>query len=648
MQNNVSLKPLVFPYYPMILFFLFGLLFLTLMRTGLAVYHIKRVDSLAGFLKILVFGIRIDIVTLSFALSLPVFLTPFLEGYKASHTAWHIFLPLWLSAWAVILVGMESMTPGFIAEYDIRPNRLFVEYLLYPRELISMLVKGYLVHVIIGGASLVLSAFLVFRFMSGLTEPASNWTFVHKLSLLALFAPLLFLGTRSSLGHRPINPSTVAFSKDSLINDLALNSTYSLLFSVYRMKDEADAAKIYGTMDQDRMMSIVRNGITSHDAVFPDPDIPTLHTLTPTAHPAKPLNLVIILEESLGAEFVARLGGDPVTPNLEALASDGWWFDNLYATGTRSVVGIEAVVSGYPPTPARSVVKLGKSQKNFFTLASVLSQKGYDTRFIYGGDSDFDNMRGFFLRNGFQTIVDVKDFAHPRFKGSWGVSDQDLFDKAHDLFSEKRDKPFFSLVFSSSNHPPYEFPDNTIELYERPKATVRNAVKYADHALGEFFKKARQSAYWDNTVFLVVADHNSHVGGESLVPVSRFHIPGLIIGPGVKPAVYQGITSQIDLPPTLLSIMGISCDVPMIGRDLTRNDPALAGRAILQFHQNQAYMTGDRVIIHEPGRKISAYRYQNRTLIPDTPDAHLVETALAHALWPSWTYNHLAYRSPRS
>ena len=117
----------------------------------------------------------------------------------------------------------------------------------------------------------------------------------------------------------------------------------------------------------------------------------------------------------------------PRAQGIEAEGNAGW-FNNLYATGTRSVMGIEALICGFPPTPARSVVKLGKSQKNFFTLAQLLSKKGYSTEFIYGGDSNFDNMKGFFLGNGFQKVIEEKDFDHPKFQGSWGVSDQDLFD----------------------------------------------------------------------------------------------------------------------------------------------------------------------------------------------------------------------------
>ncbi|NJS37150.1 MAG: LTA synthase family protein [Brachymonas sp.] len=190
-----------------------------------------------------------------------------------------------------------------------------------------------------------------------------------------------------------------------------------------------------------------------------------------------------------------------------------------------------------------------------------------------------------------------------KFVGTWGASDGDLFDRAHREFLQApKDKPFMALMFSSSNHSPFEFPDGVIELYEQPKATVNNAVKYADHAIGKFFAAAKASPYWENTVFLVVADHNSRVYGNSIFPVSRFHIPALILGGPIKPQRISTLTSQLDLGPTVLSVLGLNTTHPMTGRDLT--DPKQQqrmGRSIMQFDQIQAYREADRMVLLQPG-----------------------------------------------
>lgn len=637
-------KQMTGPYYPMAVFFILILVFLSISRLVLlGVYH-SRVDGLPVLLTAMINGLRIDIVMGVYCVALPVLLAPLFEGYRFTGTYYRTFLNLWFTVWAVVFVVMEIITPAYIDAYDVRPNRLFVEYLSYPKEVLSMLVKGYLMTVILGILALFFSAYGAYRFSKKLTRHPSDWHPVSKLAMLPPLALLMFLGARSSLGHRPINPSTVAFSSDALINDLTLNSSYSVIYAVYRMKDEGNASKMYGKMDKDTMIRLVRESMETPLSGFTDKGIPTLHMQKAGYHRDNPLNLVIVLEESMGAEFVSTLGGIPVTPCLDKLSTQGLWFDRLYATGTRSVRGIEAVVSGFLPTPGRSVVKLGKSQKNFFTLAQVLSKRGYKTRFIYGGDSNFDNMKKFFLNNGFQEVIEEKDYKDVMFHGSWGVSDQDLFKKTIDTVNADHGQPSFTLVFSSSNHEPFEFPDNVIELYEQPKQTVNNAVKYADYALGEFFDSARKTAWWDKTVFLVVADHNSRTYGDSLLPIDRFRIPALIIAPDIPPEVYKDVASQIDLPPTLFSVMGITCETPMIGRDLTHKPQTLPGRAILQFYTTQAYLTGDHVTLLQPNERIDHFLFKDHRLVPAQSDNALSDTALAHALWASWAYANMAYQ----
>ncbi len=604
-----------------------------------------RISSSQDIVRILMNGIRIDIVTAVYGVAIPTVLAPFFEGYRFTRRFWRIFLSIWFCILFSFLVLMETVTPTFIMEYDVRPNRLFIEYLIYPKEILSMLWNGYLFQSIFVIFLTTAAGYSGFSFVRKITEKPSQWHPGFKFAALPLLLVLIFAGARSSLGHRGINPSNVAFSTDPLLNDLTLNSSYSLLYAVYRMKDEADASAMYGKMDTQKMIEIVRNTTGCEKSAFVHNDIPTLRYLPASEKSGKKYNLVIILEESLGSEFVESLGGLPLTPNLEKLSKEGMWFNRLYATGTRSVTGIEALITGFLPTPGRSVVKLGKSQNNFFSIASLLSSRGYRTQFIYGGESNFDNMKGFFLGNGFQQVIDQKDYDHPEFKSTWGVSDGDLFNKAHHLFSRQKDSPFFSLIFTSSNHAPFEFPDNAIELYETPKNTVHNAVKYADKALSDFFIKAKKSNYWDKTIFLVVADHNSRVYGNKLVPVERFRIPGLIIGPGIKPMVYDEIASQIDLPTTLLSLMGISSYTPMLGRDLTQKPKDLPGRAILQFYKYQAYLTGNQMIILQPENKIEQFEYRQETLFPVKTDRTLADTALAHALWASWTYQKQLYRS---
>ncbi len=593
------------------------LLVLTLARALLVVWQWQRVADVDMFAPVFLQGLRFDLVLLGLTLVLPVLLFPLLAWSERLQSLWRGFLKIYLPAVLFAVVFMELSTPSFIDQFDFRPNILFVEYLNHPREVLATLWGAYRVPLI-----------LTIVFVTGFTvvsarqmAPLVARTRATGLLAALLVTPVLLvlcLGLiRSTTDHRPVNPSTVALSNDALVNDLALNSAYTALYAIYETRHEAAGGFRYADIDDDDVFATVRASMNIDDRQFTSAVLPTLHAQQIATASAKPKNLVIIVEESLGAEFVGALGGLDLTPSLDALANDGIWFTSLYATGTRSVRGLEAIVSGFTPTPARSVVKLGKSQRNFFTLAQLLGDAGYDTGFIYGGEAQFDNMRRFFMNNGFQHVIDKRDYNNPVFTGSWGVSDEDLFNRAHEEFSGKQGKPFFSLVFTSSNHSPFEYPDGRIEIQGADKNTVNNAVKYADYALGRFFEMARGADYWDDTVFLVVADHNSRVYGPELIPIERFHIPALILGGPIEPAVFTAVASQIDLGPTLLSLIGITAEHPMIGHDLTiPEERQRPGRAIMQYNATQAYMDGNRVAVMQKDLPVRQFVYADGRLIP--------------------------------
>ncbi len=633
------------PYSLLLQLVLIGLGLLSISRVALMSWQWERVaKSGISVSQFLLQGVRVDLIQLGMILALPVVLTPCFAHHR-SWRIWQRLIRYWAVAAIVLLAFMEMATPSFVMQYDLRPNRLFVEYLVYPMEVLRTLWGGFRTSLILG----VVGAGLVVVGTFGLIRPTwmtAPWRPLKVWLTWPLVALTVFGAIRSTTGHRPANVALFALTGDAMVNSLILNSTWSVFQAVYAMKDEANASAIYGRLTNERVLEEVKRAPWLTGLHFPDAKRPTWHVQTPAIPREKPLNLVIVLEESLGATFVESLGGMPVTPELEKLKETGWWFEELYATGTRSVRGIEAVVSGYLPTPARSVVKLSLAQKDFFTLAMPLKRLGYHTEFIYGGESHFDNMRGFFTGNGFQSVIDQKDYAAPKFVGSWGASDEDLFDKAHERLTalHAAGTPSFTLVFTSSNHEPFEFPDGRIELYDREKQTVNNAVKYADHALGEFFRKARASAYWQDTVFLIVADHDNRAYGNSLVPINKFHIPALILGADIQPKRIRPQASQIDLPPTLLSLIGVTVEHPMIGRDFAR-DAESPGRAMMQFDDYCAWMEGNDVTILRPKNTPlhGIYNPASGELTTDNQAPQNADKALAHVLLPTWLYRDRLY-----
>jgi phosphoglycerol transferase MdoB-like AlkP superfamily enzyme len=631
---------------PLINFLLIGLTILTVSRFVLFLIFRGRVTETENYAYIFPIGLRMDLIVLCYLLFLPLALIALVPDsfLKKIQSFFTVYFILFLS----VIFFMELATLDFINQYDTRPNKLFIDYLIYPKEVVGMLLKSHLLSIFI--TILVMSGFvfLLIRYRKQLFEIKMT-AYKMKLLLFPLAAFFVFFGARSSLtSKRPINASNAIFSTDHLTNSLALNSFYTVAFAAYSLKNESSSEKMYGKMNYDEAISRVKKYMDVEPNAFTSDSIPLLHIQKADSAIDRPYNIVIILEESLGAEYVGSLGGLPLTPEFDKLTTEGTLFTNLYATGTRSVRGIEAVVTGFLPSPSESVVKLNNAQNNFYTIASLLKQKGYDTSFIYGGMANFDNMGSFFSGNGFDKIIDEDDFDPQKsaFHATWGWSDEDVMVKANDYFKSLGKKPFVSLVFSSSNHEPFEYPEGRIKPYDKKKNTVHNAMKYADYSIGQFFKLAKKEDYYKNTIFLVIADHNTRTYGKHLVPIHKFHIPALIIGPNIpKGAKYGRLSSQIDIQPTVLSKIGMDTETPMAGRNLFRLSDSIQGRAMMQFNDVNAFRVGNDVIIMQPNKKPLQFHVEKDTIFTAVRlNENLAKDALAHVITPFYLYNKQKYR----
>jgi phosphoglycerol transferase MdoB-like AlkP superfamily enzyme len=623
-------------------FFVCALVLLSASRLGLAALHWQRLSGIDGVAWLFPIGVRLDAMTLAPAL-LPAVLAAMLVP-SSLERARRALVAGYLVLVAVVLAFFETATYPFLAEYDSRPNHVLLGYLAFPREIAAMLWSNHRLGLALGLVVPALVARLVWTGVRAVMRREARWGLLRRALSTPLAVALLFLGARATLGPRPANVSTAAFSADHLANELALDSTYAVAYAVYRTRDEIDPRVLYGDMPRAEAIARVRRQMLLPQAVFDDPDVPLLHRETAAAPRERPYNLVIILEESLGAEFVGALGGLPLTPQLDALAEQGVLFTNLYATGTRTARGIEATVSGCLPTPGDAVVRLAGAQRGFFTVAELLRSRGYATDFLYGGMSNFDNMRGFFLGNGFERVLDEPTFERPVFRGTWGVSDEDLFGRANTVFVTHRGRPFFALLLTTSNHDPFEFPPGRVAGARDRGDRRAAAVRYADSALGEFFRRAQAEEYFDHTVFVIVADHDTRVFGADLIPLDKFHIPGVIIAPGQTPRRYAGLASQLDLLPTALGLLGIDTEHPMAGRNLLAVGDGTIGRAVMQYELTHAYRVGDAVVIHQPYQPAREFIVHEGRLVPATLDPELARDALAHVLTPALLYRERRYR----
>jgi phosphoglycerol transferase MdoB-like AlkP superfamily enzyme len=604
----------------------------------------ERVVENEDYWKIFIIGLRFDLILMSYIAFLPAVLISLLPDSALKY--FKKFFNIYFIFFLFLFLLMELSTLDFINQYDTRPNRLFLDYLIYPKEVVGTLLKSYLPSLIITTILLGIALFFAFKHGKKIFYPQES-NYKTKLLLFLFVAFFLFWGARGSLtSKRPINGSNAIFCSDQMTNSLGLNSFYTVAFAAYAMKHEGDVKK-YGKMDELEAYTRVKKYMDVTE--FIPGEVPFLHLQKPETSQPK-YNVVIFLQESLGAEYVGCLNGLPLTPELDKLSKEGLLFTNLYCTGTRSVRGIEQVTAGFLPNPSESIVKLSGSQQGIFTLAEAFGRQNYDTSFIYGGMANFDNMASFFNGNGFKNIIDETDFDSDgkkyAMKGTWGYSDEDLAVKANEYYKSLGNKPFFSLMFSTSNHEPFEFPDGRIQLYEQPKNSVHNAMKYADFSIGKFFELAKKEAYYKNTIFVVIADHNTRTYGKNLVPVNKFHIPALIIAPNVdKGITYDNLASQMDIPSTVLALSGITTKTPMVGRNLLKLPKGIKGRTIMLFHETYAFRVEDDIVILNPNAKPLQFKLKSDTeLVPVPLNEELAKDALAHIVASSNLYKKRVYK----
>ncbi|HEX7869321.1 MAG TPA: LTA synthase family protein, partial [Chryseobacterium sp.] len=371
------------------------------------------------------------------------------------------------------------------------------------------------------------------------------------------------------------------FSNNLVVNELGKNGAFSFI-SAFK-SNELDYETFYPKLPEKEAYSILKKNILQENQKFTTTNYSDISRLTTGNQEQKP-NIILIAIESFSADFLTEFGNkDQLTPNYDQLSKESIFFTNLYATGTRTVRGMEALTLSVPPTPGNSIVRRPNND-NLFSISTIIKTKNYHPYFIYGGDGYFDNMNNFFGGQGFD-IVD-RDRGNPlsdqiktsrfkikdnevSFENAWGICDEDLYKqsiKYADL-NHKQGKPFFEFVMTTSNHKPYTFPNDKINL---PQGDRNAAVKYTDYALGKFIADAKSKPWFKNTVFVIVADHCASSAGKWEINIAKHHIPAIIYNLNHSPEKIDRLTSQIDLMPTLFGYLGWNYKTSLFGKDINQ------------------------------------------------------------------------------
>ena len=429
--------------------------------------------------------------------------------------------------------------------------------------------------------------------------------------------------------HFAFNINSCRNNTNRVADELAANGLYTFFNAA--INNHLDYNQFYATLDHDQAIARARKLVAQPNTTFiPGASHPLArHVSYP--QPAKPLHVVVLLEESLGAEFVGAYSQRPgLTPNLDRIASESLVFTRTYASGTRTVRGMEGVTASFPPVPPESIVKRSKNE-GMFNWSTVMSLNGYTPTFIYGGYGTFDNMNYFFGNNGYK-VIDRTDMPKPNFANIWGVSDEDLFRNAFRVFDEQHQKGerIFSVVMTTSNHKPFTFPAGVPGV--KPEGGGREAgVRYADYAIGWFIDELKKKPYFENTLVVIVADHGARAYGRASIPLPTYEIPFMVYSPKhIAPRRFDGLTSQLDVAPTVLGLLNISYDSLFFGKDTMIGD-AQSRVAVLNHNRDIALLHNEQLaqLGFRKTRSMTSYDKDTRTLARLANDEDALRDAAA-------------------
>ncbi len=530
----------------------------------------------------------------------------------------------------------------FWEEFNRRFNFIAVDYLVYTYEVTKNINESYPIPLLLGFILLILVTLIVATKKLGAFKATFNSDTSFKTKLIPSIVIIAIVSIFSSFIQ---NKDSEQF-ENRYNNELAKTGIYSF-FAAFR-NNELSYTEFYNTVEVEKAFSNVKNSYTTTGDQFIEPNkntiLRTIKNSDSLKIPQKP-NVIFICIESLSGNYLNSFGSDlNITPTLDSLANKSVFFNNLFATGTRTVRGMEAITLSIPPTPGRSVVKRTNNQ-GLFTIGKVFKTQGYESNFFYGGDGYFDNMNIYFGGNGFNIVDRGRGFLldssiktkrtniednEVTFENAWGVCDEDIYNKVlkESDMAHATGTPFFDFVMTTSNHRPYTYPEGKIDI---PSGTGRHgAIKYTDFAIGEFLKEAKTKPWYNNTVFVIMSDHCASSAGRWALDVQNYHIPALIFNAGIAPEKVDKLCSQIDLFPTLFGLLNWDYTSNLFGKNVLKMTPK-DERAFIGNYRKLGYLKEDKLMVLGDQNQSNFYHWNkdDNSLEEQTIDTSFLEETIS-------------------
>ncbi len=389
---------------------------------------------------------------------------------------------------------------------------------------------------------------------------------------------LLGTGARGRLAEKaPLRWGVAYFCEYDLANQLALNPVFTLVHdAIYFAHEKENLRKLMDEIAIPEPEVIARSmlGLSSGDESLREERL--RNPVRPSTPNSRPPNVILIIMESFGAARIGALDNRypyQLSPCFDSLSRHGLLFTDFYSCGAHTFTGLFCSLMGYPHLVGKLLLKQVPGHNRFYGLPSILRDHGYRTLFFTTHDPHFDNMQGFLMANGVQRIISVYDYDPDQNLSTLGVPDHVMFDRALDELRSMVGNRFFATLLTASNHGPWLIPDvdferlpNTDRLHEQ-----LNAFKYSDWALGRFLSRMSRDSAFENTLVVVTADNGLLYKAETDLDPTQFHVPLWIYNtdwkdqPGARIA---RLGSQLDIPATVMGLIGLGYDNYTFGSDL--------------------------------------------------------------------------------
>ena len=619
-------QSLIRPLRPLIPFFLFLLFTQNGMRIALLIKESSEISfSTLLVAKTFAIGFFFDSITFLY------FWIPFLiyrnfvpkSNYLNKQDKIFIASYYTIFVWLIVFITIGGWF--FWLDLGVRINFLTWDYLEFPKTVFLFLWETYPLPLIASFFIILFtfSFYIIWKFIIPKLPPVfiSKTNYLNTTFNSCLFVFLLFFTSSQSFEIEPENH----------LNEISKNDLHSVLSALVHFWDKYPDN--YLMVPPKKTVENLKKLLLNNNASFVDPSSEKITRIIKSDKEEKHHNVILILMESMSASYMRAFGNNKeLTPNLDAIADQSLFFTNHFACGTRTVRGLEATTLLAPPSPGRSIVKDAYSDQ-LFTIGTPFQKRNYETTFFYNGESSFDNALSFYSGNAFN-IVDYSNFSNEEisFENAFGVCDEDLFKKiiVHANALEETKKKFFFQVLTASNHPPFTFPKEQINI--EGLTDKESGVKYADHSIGLFMELAKKQKWFSNTIFIFVADHSAYSSGKHPITLDKFRIPLIFYNPGLLPSQKNNaLACQIDIAPTLFGLLNFNYISQYYGNDLLKPGKK---RAFLANFDKLGYLTENSLTVLKPYQQYE--QYDPTTYEKKKVDEQEVEEAISF-------YQHASY-----